>query len=119
MRAGSPWTPMTQIAIYQQEQTALIQTMAQDLNGSFTDRLEQVITGVAAPIQKSLEEFVDVNTQQQLRLIDKVAGPLRRAHGRHDGRPAQDLSASSRAPARTSKSPRRWCARAWIRPAAC
>ena len=65
--------PMTQIAIYQQEQTALIQTMAQDLNGSFTDRLEEIITSTAVPIQKSLQEFVDVNTQQQLRLIDKVA----------------------------------------------
>ena len=66
--------PMTQIAIYQQEQTALIQTMAQDLNGSFTDRMEGIITSAAAPIQKSLQEFVEVNTQQQLRLIDKVAG---------------------------------------------
>lgn len=66
--------PMTQIAIYQQEQTALIQTMSQDLNGGFTDRLEEIITGAAAPIQKSLEEFMTVNTQQQMRLIDKVAG---------------------------------------------
>lgn len=66
--------PMTQIAIYQQEQTALIQTMAEDLNGSFTNRLEQIITDAAEPMQKSLEDFVTVNTQQQMRLIDKVAG---------------------------------------------
>ncbi len=45
--------PMTQIAIYQQEQTALIQTMSQDLNGGFTDRLEEIITGAAVPIQKA------------------------------------------------------------------
>ena len=31
--------PMTQIAIYQQEQTALIQTMAKDLNGAFTENI--------------------------------------------------------------------------------
>lgn len=66
--------PMTQIAIYQQEQTALIQTMSEDLNGSFTQRLEEIILSAAEPMQKSLEEFVTVNTQQQLRLIDKVAG---------------------------------------------
>ena len=78
--------PMTQIAIYQQEQTALIQTMAQDLNGSFTDRMEEVITSAAAPIQKSLQEFVEVNTQQQLRLIDKVAGRfVERMDGMLDG----------------------------------
>lgn len=66
--------PMTQIAIYQQEQTALIQTMSQDLNGSFTDRLEEIITGAAEPLRKTLEEFAAVNTQQQMRLIDKAAG---------------------------------------------
>lgn len=66
--------PMTQIAIYQQEQTALIQTMAQDLNGSFTDRLEEIMSSVTTPIQESLENFMTVNTQQQMRLIDKVAG---------------------------------------------
>lgn len=78
--------PMTQIAIYQQEQTALIQTMAQDLNGSFTDRMEEVITNAARPIQKSLQEFVEVNTQQQMRLIDKVAGRfVERLDGMLDG----------------------------------
>ena len=78
--------PMTQIAIYQQEQTALIQTMAQDLNGSFTDRMEEIITNAARPIQKSLQEFVEVNTQQQMRLIDKVAGRfVERLDGMLDG----------------------------------
>ena len=78
--------PMTQIAIYQQEQTALIQTMAQDLNGSFTDRMEEIITNAARPIQKSLQEFVEVNTQQQMRLIDKVAGRfVERLDGMMDG----------------------------------
>ncbi len=65
--------PMTQIAIYQQEQTALIQTMSQDLNGSFTDRLGEIIENVASPIQESLDNFVTVTTQQQVRMLDKVA----------------------------------------------
>lgn len=65
--------PMTQIAIYQQEQTALIQTMSQDLNGSFTDRLEEIVSAATAPVQEALENFITVSTQQQMRLVDKAA----------------------------------------------
>ena len=41
--------PMTQIAIYQQEQTALIKTMAKDLNGKFTDTVTEVIQRAVPP----------------------------------------------------------------------
>ena len=64
--------PMTQIAIYQQEQTALIQTMAQDLNGQFTDRLAEILDGAMTPVAESLESFLSVTSQQQARMIDKV-----------------------------------------------
>jgi regulator of sigma D len=66
--------PMTQIAIYQQEQTSLIQTIAQEIGGGFSEKFETALTGALAPIQESLENFMAVNTQQQMRLIDKVAG---------------------------------------------
>ena len=81
--------PMTQIAIYQQEQTALIQTMAQDLNGSFTDRMEEVITSAA---RAHPEEPAGVRGRQYpaADAPHRQGGrPLRRAHGRHARRPVQ------------------------------
>ena len=65
--------PMTQIAIYQQEQTALIQTMAKDLNGAFTQRITDAMAQTAEPIHQSLKNFVSVTTKEQLRLLDAVA----------------------------------------------
>ena len=111
--------PMTQIAIYQQEQTALIQTMAQDLNGSFTDRMEEVITSAAAPIQKSLQEFVDVNTQQQMRLIDKVAGRfVERMDGMLDGQ-FKNLSRVIETTCESQKKASELVGQSRTRPAAC
>ena len=101
--------------IYQQEQTALIQTMAQDLNGSFTDRMEEVITNAARPIQKSLQEFVEVNTQQQMRLIDKVAGRfVERLYGMLDGQ-FKNLAGTIESTCQSQQRPRSWCSRAWTR----
>jgi ABC-type transporter Mla subunit MlaD len=65
--------PMTQIAIYQQEQTALIQTMSKDLNGAFTQRLTEAISLTVEPINQALRNFVTVTTQEQMRLLDAVA----------------------------------------------
>ena len=64
--------PMTQIAIYQQEQTALIQTMAKDLNGAFTDNMANAIQSAVEPLHQSLRNFVSVNTKEQMRFIDAV-----------------------------------------------
>ena len=64
--------PLTQVAIYQQEQTALIQTMAKDLNGQFTQRMAGAIKEAVAPINDSLTRFVTVNTQEQMRFLDTV-----------------------------------------------
>lgn len=64
--------PMTQIAIYQQEQTALIQTMAKDLNGSFTDNMANAIQNAVGPLHQSLRNFISVNTKEQMRFIDAV-----------------------------------------------
>ena len=38
-----PVDPMTQIATYQQEQTALIRKMAEDLSGNLTDNIAQAV----------------------------------------------------------------------------
>jgi len=64
--------PLTQVAIYQQEQTALIQTMAKDLNGQFTKNMTNAIRTAVEPVNDSLTRFVTVNTQEQMRFLDTV-----------------------------------------------
>ena len=64
--------PMTQIAIYQQEQTALIKTMAKDLNGKFTENVTQAIEKACEPMNATLKGFVNGITKEQARLIDAV-----------------------------------------------
>lgn len=64
--------PMTQIAIYQQEQTALIQTMAKDLNGAFTENITNALFKAIDPLNQNLKNFVTVTTKEQLRFIDAV-----------------------------------------------
>lgn len=64
--------PMTQIAIYQQEQTAMISTMTKDLNGRFTQRMSDAIVEAMKPVNDSLNRFVTVNTQEQMRFLDTV-----------------------------------------------
>ncbi len=64
--------PMTQIAIYQQEQTALIQTMAKDLNGAFTENIAAAVHDAIDPLNQSFKNFVNVSTKEQMRFMDAV-----------------------------------------------
>ena len=64
--------PMTQIAIYQQEQTALIQTMAKDLNGAFTENMADAVHKAIDPLNQSFKNFVNVSTKEQMRFMDAV-----------------------------------------------
>ena len=64
--------PMTQIAIYQQEQTALIQTMAKDLNGAFTENMADAVHKAIDPLNQSFKNFVSVSTKEQMRFMDAV-----------------------------------------------
>ena len=64
--------PMTQIAIYQQEQTALIQTMAKDLNGAFTENIAAAVHQAIDPLNQSFKNFVTVSTKEQMRFMDAV-----------------------------------------------
>lgn len=64
--------PMTQIAIYQQEQTALIQTMAKDLNGTFTENMADAVHKAIDPLNQSFKNFVNVSTKEQMRFMDAV-----------------------------------------------
>ncbi|MBQ9951375.1 MAG: MotA/TolQ/ExbB proton channel family protein [Clostridia bacterium] len=64
--------PLTQLAIYQQEQTALIQTMAKDLNGSFTQNLGRAVHDAVEPINQNLRTFMTVTSKEQMRFLDAV-----------------------------------------------
>ena len=64
--------PLNQIAIYQQEQTALIQTMAKDLNGAFTENIAAAVHQAVEPLNQSFKNFVSVSTKEQMRFMDAV-----------------------------------------------
>ena len=64
--------PLTQVAIYQQEQTALIQTMARNLNGAFTENITRAIQDAVEPVNQSLKNFMTVTSKDQLRFLDAV-----------------------------------------------
>ena len=64
--------PMTQVAIYQQEQTVLIRQMAEDLSGALTDNIASAVTRAVEPLNNSLRSFVSVTTKDQMRFLDAV-----------------------------------------------
>ena len=66
--------PLTQVAIYQQEQTALIQDMAKDLNGSFTQNMARAIQDAVEPVNQNLKTFMTVTSKDQFRFLDAVVG---------------------------------------------
>jgi|GEM_PF-1217127 len=64
--------PITQITIYQQEQTAMIQSLAQDITGSLTDRIGGAVEMALQPVQESLDNFITLTTREQLRGLDAI-----------------------------------------------
>ena len=64
--------PITQIAIYQQEQTQMIQTLAQDITGDLTDRVGAAFAEALQPLQDSLDNFVTVAAREQIRGLDII-----------------------------------------------
>lgn len=64
--------PLTQVAIYQQEQNDILLTMAKDLNGSFTRNIETAIQTAVEPIQQNLKNFMTVTGKEQMRFLDAV-----------------------------------------------
>ena len=65
--------PMTQVAIYQQEQTALIKKLSDDLGDKLTSDLAAAVEKAVEPMTGSLRNFVAVNTKDQMRFLDAVA----------------------------------------------
>ena len=64
--------PITQIAIYQQEQTQMIQALAQDITGDLTDRVGSAFESALQPLQDSLDNFVTVAAREQIRGLDII-----------------------------------------------
>ena len=63
--------PMTQVAIYQQEQTAIMKKIADDIDG---ERIAEAIRGAVEPLNQSMRGFVSVTTKDQMRFLDAVVG---------------------------------------------
>ena len=64
--------PLTQVAIYQQEQTAMIKTMVKDINGVFTENITNALQNAVDPINQNLKSFMTVTTKEQMRFLDAV-----------------------------------------------
>ena len=60
--------PMTQVAIYQQEQTMLIRKLTENL----TNDLAQAVSQAVEPLNQNFKNFVTVNTREQMRFLDAV-----------------------------------------------
>ena len=62
--------PMTQVAIYQQDQARLLQTLVEDVMGPMSERMAASIEQSVAPLQKTLDEFMHFTTRDQMRAVD-------------------------------------------------
>ena len=62
--------PMTQVAIYQQQQTQLIRQMSEDLAGKLSDNVAVAVSQAVEPLNNSLRAFVSVTTKDQMRFLD-------------------------------------------------
>lgn len=66
--------PMTQVAIYQQEQTALIRKMSTDLNAALTNGLGDAVRQAVEPLNQTMRNYVTVSSKEQMRFLDAVVG---------------------------------------------
>lgn len=64
--------PMTQIAIYQQEQTAILQNLAADVQKTLPARINSVIKQNMEPMQASLDNFITATSREQVRGIERI-----------------------------------------------
>ena len=64
--------PMTQIAIYQQEQTGMIRTLTEEITGKLSADMRKAIMDATRPMTEAFQNFVTVSTQEQMRFLDRV-----------------------------------------------
>ncbi|MBQ2956659.1 MAG: MotA/TolQ/ExbB proton channel family protein [Clostridia bacterium] len=64
--------PLTQITIYQQEQTAQLQAIAEEVTLHMADRLGKTLDMALTPMRESLDNFIMATTQEQLKGVDLI-----------------------------------------------
>ena len=64
--------PMTQITIYQQEQTAQLQAIAEEVTLRMADKMSRALEASMKPMRESMDHFIMATTQEQLRGIDTI-----------------------------------------------
>lgn len=64
--------PMTQIAIYQQEQSQILQRILHTVNTTFADGVAQSIQDAVEPVNQSIKNFMTVTSKEQMRFLDAV-----------------------------------------------
>lgn len=64
--------PMTQITIYQQEQTAQLQAIAEEVTLRMADKMSRALENSIKPMRESLDHFILATTQEQIRGIDII-----------------------------------------------
>ncbi|NLG24490.1 MAG: MotA/TolQ/ExbB proton channel family protein, partial [Clostridiales bacterium] len=64
--------PINQMAIYQQEQTALLQTIAEDMTTGMMDRMGSMLEMALEPLRSTMTDFVTASTREQLKGIDLI-----------------------------------------------
>lgn len=64
--------PITQIAIYQQEQTTMMASLAKDITGELTNRIGAAVEMALQPVQESLDNFIDVTSKRQMEGLDRI-----------------------------------------------
>jgi len=64
--------PMTQVAIYQQEQTALIRKMSGDLSIALSAGIGDAVRQAVEPLNQTMRTYVTVTSKEQMRFLDTV-----------------------------------------------
>lgn len=64
--------PMTQITIYQQEQTAQLQAIAEEVTLRMADKMGRALDAALSPMRESLDNFIMATTQEQIKGIDRI-----------------------------------------------
>ncbi len=64
--------PMTQITIYQQEQTAQLQAIAEEITVHMGEKLTRAIEASLTPVAQSMDRFITAATREQIRGVDLI-----------------------------------------------
>ena len=64
--------PLTQIAVYQQEQSQLLRALSNDLRTTMPKRMGVVMERAMLPVQDSLDNFIAATSREQVRGVERI-----------------------------------------------